>query len=208
MPATASYTITYVVQGVVGDPPVDINVYIKENADVAYTLAHTEVNATVGTNYTYTFNSLPSHTVHQVKVESVCDGVVTQFGDIQYLVNPECPVFNLNAVGASIDIDWDVYTPINGDSVLEYVVEYKNVLSLGPYTSITIPIANVLTYWSSNPGSYPNFVYNITTGITIGQTYEVRLSAVLEFDYYLNPPTTSFLSQIEIGPCTAPSISV
>ena len=201
MPATANYTISYVAQGVVGSPNVDIKIYIKENAAPTYTLAHTEVNAVVGTTYTYTFNDLPSHTVHQVKIESVC-GTQSLFGDIQYLVNPECNVFTVTPVGASLDIAWDLYTPVNGDSILEYTVEYKDVLSPGPWYSETIPIADILTYWTSNPGSYPNFIYNVTTGIVIGNTYEVRLSAILEFDYSLDPITNTILSQIQIGPCS------
>lgn len=208
MSATATYTISYVVPGLPGSPPVDIKIYIKENAATSYTLVQTQVNAAVGTTYTYTFNNLPSHTVHQVKIESVCDGIGTQFGDIQYLVNPECPIFNLTPVGASIDIDWDLYTPANGDSVLEYIVEYKDVLSVGPYYTETIPIADIITYWTSNPGSYPNFIYNISTGISTGNTYEVQLSAVLEFDYSLNPITNTFLSQIQIGPCTTTPVLV
>ena len=83
MGATASYTITYGLTGPPGNPPTDINILYKENGSSTYTLAHTQVNAAAGQSYTWTFNNLPSHTVYQVKVESVCQGNVTQFGDIQ-----------------------------------------------------------------------------------------------------------------------------
>ena len=202
MAATANYTISYVAQGVIGSPSVDINIYIKENAAPSYTLAFTQTNAAVGTTYTYTFNNLNSHTVHQIKIESVCGGTGVQFGDIQYLVNPECNSFTVTPVGLSLDIAWDLYTPINGDSILEYIVEYRDVTSTGPYYSETIPIADILTYWSNNPGSYPNFIYNVTTGITPGDSFEVRLSAVIEFDYSQNPISNTFPSQLLIGPCT------
>lgn len=191
MPALADYTINYQATGVVGSPNVDIRVYVKPNASGTFTLAHTETNAIVGTMYSYTFTGFDSHTVYQVAVESVCPDVGIQFGDIYYLVNPECQVITATSNAGTLDIDWDCFTPITGDSVVEYRIEYKNSALPGPYFVETIPIANVLAYWAANPGSYPNFSYNISTGIFPGNTYEINVYTTIEFDYYLDPFITT-----------------
>lgn len=202
MPATASYTITYQVIGVVGDPPVDVNIYIKPNAAAVYTLAFTEIAAVPGNTYTYTFNNLDSHTVHQVKLEGLCSGGSVQFGDITYLSNPQCQEIDTVPNAGTLDVSWDCFTPVNGDSVIEYRIEYRESSGVGPYFIETIPISTVLTYWSTNPGTYPNFLYNLTTGILVGDSYEVNLYTTLEFDYVVAPPVGTILSQILVGPCT------
>lgn len=205
MAATASYTINYVVQGTLGAPAVDVEIYIKANSDTNYTLAFTEVNATVGNTYTYTFNNLPSHTVHQVYLQSQCGAGTIQFGDIQYLCNQVCQPLTITANGLTLDVSWDSYTPINGDSVLEYKIEYREIGSLGPYNTVIIPIQDVLDYWTNNAGTYPNYIQQITAGIFPGEQYEVRLTTVIQYNYTLTPLNTTILTQTIVGPCTATS---
>jgi hypothetical protein len=203
MAATSDYTINFVATGPVGSPVVDIKVYIKGNDEPTYTLAYTELNAAVGNTYSHTFNGLDSHRVYQVKVESVCAGGPPVFGDIYYLSNPICPTVTATPNIVSLDVSWDCWVPTNGDSVIEYRIEYKDTTSIGPYFVETIPISLVTSYWVLFPGTYPNYLYNLTTGIVAGQTYEVNLYATLEFDYFLSPPGPSVLvSQILVGPCT------
>lgn len=208
MSATSSYTITYELVGPLGSNPVDINVYYKENGTNTYILATTNVNAVTGQTFTYTFGPLPSHTVYQVKIESVCDGNTVQLGDYQYLKNPVCQPITLTPIGGTIDVEWECFTLATGDSVLEYRIEYKEVGSPGPYYIETIPIADVTTYWSNNPGSYPNFIYNISTGIVGGLQYEVNLYTTLQFDYILEPNPTPVPAQVLVGPCTETSTVV
>lgn len=195
MGALASYTLNYTPIGVPGDPLVDVKIYIKANADPNYTLAFTNVGAAPGTTYTYTFNNLDSHTVHQVKMESVCPSGVTLFGDIAYLSNAECQTITATPNAGTLDVDWDCFTPVNGDSVIEYRLEYRDVTSSGPYFIETIPIANVLAYWTTNPGTYPNFSYNISTGISPGNQYQIFLYTTMEFDYLVFPST---VTQVQI----------
>ncbi len=206
MAATADYTINFNVTGPVGSPAVDVKLYIKSNSQGAYTLAYTENNAVPGTPYSYTFNNLDSHTVYQVKIESVCPDSSTLFGDLYYLSNPTCPTISAVPDSGTLDISWDCWIPITGDSVDEYRIEYKDTTSPGPYFIETIPIATVLAYWTANPGTYPTYTHNISTGIVVGQTYEVNMYATLEFDYFLSPPgPASIIADIPVGPCTVTS---
>lgn len=198
MAAFASYTVSYQVPGLPGDPPVDIEIYIKPNSSSTFTLAHTEIGANPGTTYTYTFTGLHSHTVHQVRVVSICPDSSTIIGDMEYLSNPVCQNLAAVAVSKGLTITWDCYTPIDGDSAIEYRIEYKDVLSPGPYFVQTFTLGDVLTYWSTNPGTYPQFVFKPSIGIFSGQQYDIVLYTTLEFDYYTGP-TTTIPAQIPIS---------
>jgi len=202
MSALSNYTITYSLVGNPGDLPSDIKIYIKDFSTGLYVLVHTEVNATVGITYTYPFNNLTSHTVYTIKVESLCQDGSTLFGDIYYLSNPTCFPFTVTAPGGNaLDVTWDCWITKDGDSVKEYVIEYRAVGSPGPYTSVTIPIASVLIPWTPFPGTYPSYTHQIP-GLIPGNDYEIRMSAVIEYDYVLAPPNPATAPvTIQVGPC-------
>lgn len=199
MGALASYTISYQVPGLPGDPPVDIEVYIKPNSSPTFTLVHTEIGANPGTTYTCDFDGLDSHTVYQVRVVSICPDSSIIIGDMEYLSNPTCPTIVATPFGkGSLLVNWDCYVPPSGDSVIEYRLEYKNVLSPGPYFVETYTIADVLTFWATNPGLYPQFSTKLVTGIVMGEQYDIVLYITLQFDYYTGP-TTTIPAQIPIS---------
>ena len=175
---------------------------IKSNTSGTWTTVNSIPNPAINTTYTYTTSPLLSHRIYSVKVLTVCANTATQIGDYQYLINPTVaiPLVATAAAGPSIDVSWDCYIDqLTGDSLKEYILEYKDTLSPGPWYSITITQSDILTYWGSN--TYPGYALNITTGITAATDFDVRITAVLTYDYItltgtlptdvVCPPTTT-----------------
>ena len=180
----------------------------KSNISGNWPTVNTINNPAINTTYVFTTAPLLSHRIYTVRVSTVCPGSlgpIVNIGDYQYLINPTAAISLIAsaAAGPSIDLSWDCYIDqLSGDSLKEYIVEYKDVLSSGPWYSITIPKSTILTYWGSNP--YPGYALNITTGITAATDYDVKVTAVLTYDYItltgtlptdvVVPPTTITVS--------------
>ena len=183
MASTTTYDIKYdIPTGAASVAALDLA--FKSNVNGTWAVVNSIANPAINTTYTYTTAPLLSHRIYSVKVSTLCDNAVTQIGDYQYLINTTAPVplIASAAAGPSIDVSWDCYIDqLSGDSLKEYILEYKDTSSPGPWYSITIPKSTILTYWGSNP--YPGYALNITTGITAATDFDVRITAVLTYDY-------------------------
>jgi hypothetical protein len=184
MPATTTYTISFVIGGVSSET---IRIKYKANDETTYTVLATLPNLAPGVTHTYTMPPLETHRMYTVILETVCIDSTFEFGGIRYLCNFICSPFTAEFSGGnSIDVEWECYVPeASGDSVKEYRVEYRELGSTGPYVVYTVPIATVTSYWSANPGSYPFYTENVTLGgISPGVTYEINHYTVIEYNFY------------------------
>ena len=183
MASTTTYDIKYdIPTGAASVAALDLA--FKSNVNGTWAVVNSIANPAINTTYTYTTAPLLSHRIYSVKVSTLCANTATQIGDYQYLINPTAavPLIASAAAGPSIDVSWDCYIDqLSGDSLKEYILEYKDTSSPGPWYSITIPKSTILTYWGSNP--YPGYALNITTGITAATDFDVRITAVLTYDY-------------------------
>jgi hypothetical protein len=159
----------------------------KSNITGNWSTVNTINNPAINTDYTFITSPLLSHRIYSVRVSTVCPGTpspIVTIGDYQYLINPTAaiPLIGSAAAGPSINVSWDCYIDqLSGDSLKEYILEYKDTASVGPWYSVTIPKSTILTYWASNP--YPGYAINVTTGITAATDFDVRITAVLRYDY-------------------------
>lgn len=205
MASTTTYDVKYEIP--VGAATIAaLTLAFKSNIAGVWSTVNTITNPAINTVYTYTTAPLLSHRIYSVRVSTLCPGSLTpQIGDYQYLINPTAavPLVATAAAGPSINVSWDCYIDqLSGDSLKEYILEYKDVLSIGPWYSITIPKSAILTHWTTNP--YPGYTRNITTGITAATDFDVRVTAVLRYDYItltgtlptevVVPPTTITVS--------------
>lgn len=200
MAATTSYTVSY---KTASSSAASLKLYSKANKTVSFSPILPNINNPVPNQvYTKFFSSLNSHTVHQVISTIDCDieGPVI-VGDISYLYNPICNPITVIDGGTALTVEWDCYTSNDGDSVSQYRFEYKEVGSPNPFNIVTIPMTQIVTYWNANPGSYPSYSTQLTTGISPGLVYEINMYITLTYDFYTSATTYSPLNQT-IGPCT------
>jgi hypothetical protein len=164
-----------------------LEVALKSNTSGAWSTVNTINNPAINTVYTFTTAALLSHRIYTVRVSTVCPGnprPIVTVGDYQYLINTTAPIplVATAAAGPSINVNWDCFIDLtSGDSLKEYILEYKDTTSPGPWYSITISKSTILTYWSTH--AYPNYALNITIGITSASDFDVRVTAVLSYDY-------------------------
>lgn len=197
MAATTTYTIDYGIPA--GIPTVTTLLLSYKVNNGVYTTLDTQINPAIGLTYNVTTGLLPSHSIYTVKAESFCGDLTPYIGDYWYLMNLVCNIgTGVAAVGPSIDVSWDSYIDAtSGESLKEYILEYKDNASLGPWTSIAITKANILAYWVGNP--YPGYTHNIVAGINPATTYNLRLTTILNYDYVTVSGDVS--TDVVIGPC-------
>lgn len=184
MASTTTYDVKYnIPTGAASVTTLDLD--FKSNVNGTWAVVNSIANPAINTTYTYTTVPLLSHRIYSVRVSTLCNGsLVPQIGDYQYLINTTAsvPLIASAGVGPSINVSWDCYIDqLSGDSLKEYILEYKDTSSLGPWYSITITQNDILTYWGSNP--YPGYALNITTGITAATIFDVKITAILTYDY-------------------------
>jgi hypothetical protein len=203
MSATTTYTISFAIGGISSET---IRIKYKANDATTYTVLATLPNLAPGVTHTYVMPPLETHRMYTVILETVCEDSTFEFGGIRYLCNFICSPFTAEFDGSDIKVEWECYVPqTTGDSVEEYRIEYREQGSTGPYTSITIPMSTITTYWAANPGTYPMYDYTITSGaINPGITYEVNHYTVIEYNFY-GPSGTPTPVQVIINsssPCS------
>jgi len=197
----ATYTIGYRVEG---NTSTTVEIVYKANTDVGYTslliIPSLIPNPAPAAEYTYTTpaNTLYKHRMYTIQVQSICNATVF-FGDLAYLITQQCNEVSAVVVGSTIDVTWDSWTPLSGDSVKEYRIEYKEVGSPGPYYVETIPISTIVADWVANL-TYPSYTFTLTTGIIPSATYEINFYTVIEYNYYADSGVAQ--AQITIGSCT------
>lgn len=182
MASTTTYDISYTIP--TGAPTVTaLNLDLQLNSSGIWNTVNVITNPAINTIYTYAATAL-SHEIYSVRVVADCVNGSLLVGDYQYLINPTVliPLIGTPIAGPSIDLNWDCYIDVTtGYSLKEYILEYKDASSLGPWTTITIPKSTILTYWTTN--LYPNYATNISVGINPATTYDIRLKAILTYDY-------------------------
>jgi hypothetical protein len=203
MSATTTYTISFVIGGISSET---IRIKYKANNATTYTVLATLPNLAPGVTHTYTMPPLETHRMYTVILETVCEDATFEFGGIRYLCNFVCSPFTAAFDGSNIDVEWECYVPqTSGDSVKEYRIEYREQGSTSPYSSITIPIATITTYWGANPGTYPMYTHSIVSpAILPGITYEINHYTVIEYNFY-GPSGTPTPVQVTINsssPCS------
>ena len=151
MSATTTYTISFAIGGISSET---IRIKYKANDATTYTVLATLPNLAPGVTHTYVMPPLETHRMYTVILETVCEDSTFEFGGIRYLCNFICSPFTDEFDGSDIKVEWECYVPqTTGDSVEEYRIEYREQGSTGPYTSITIPMSTITTYWAANPGT-------------------------------------------------------
>jgi hypothetical protein len=202
MPATTIYTISFAIGGVSSET---IQIKYKANDETTYTVLDTLPNLAPGVLHTYTMPPLETHRMYTVILETVCGDETYAFGGIRYLCNFICSPFTAAFDGSDINVQWECYVPEDsGDSVIEYRIDYRPLGSTSPFTSVTVPIGTVTSYWAANPGSYPFYSELLTTAINPAYWYEVNHYTIIEYNFYT--PTGSIPVQVTINsssPCAA-----
>lgn len=189
MPATSRYQINYEVDNT--QYPVDtllLKYKVNRVPGNTYTLAASTASPLPNTSYVFdTDTVLPtvfySHEVYDFIIESDCPNGLTEFGDRFYVFNPICTPFTLTSVAPNtVTVDWTCYinpSVVNPNitSLKQYILEYRNLTSGGPWTAVTFPAALVISTLG-----FPNFTTTVSTGIISANTYEFKLTTVLTYN--------------------------
>ena len=201
MSATTTYTISFTLGGNINQ---DVRLLYKANNEVNYTVLATLTNLAPNIIHTYTLPPLESHRMYTLYTETLCEGGGVEVGSIRYLCNFICNEYTLQFAGTNLVVDWDCYVEeLTGDSVKEYRIDYREVGSLSPYTSVTVPMSTILAFWVANPGSYPSYT-ELIPGVNPAVSYEVNFYTTIEYNFYDVPAGPVLTEAIinNIVPCT------